>query len=137
MQKSGYEGRTSPNAQLVNNMLEKAPATLRPGEYPIIHSDRGCHYRLPDWIKRGEDAGLTRSMSRKEHSPDNSDCEGFFGQLKSKMFYGRSWVGCEPVGIQAKSWIDLESLQDFVCIPFTTRDAATIVTISQSALFRF
>ena len=30
---------TSPNAQLVNNMLEKALATLRPGEHPIIHSD--------------------------------------------------------------------------------------------------
>lgn len=40
----------SPNAQLVNNMLEKALATLRPGEHPIIHSGRGCHYRWPDWI---------------------------------------------------------------------------------------
>lgn len=42
---------TSPNAQLVNNMLEKALTNLRPGEHPIIHSDRGCHYRWPDWIK--------------------------------------------------------------------------------------
>lgn len=31
---------TSPNAQLVNNMLEKALANLRPSEHPIIHSDR-------------------------------------------------------------------------------------------------
>ena len=31
-------------------MFEKALATLSPGEYPIIHSDRGCHYRWPDWI---------------------------------------------------------------------------------------
>lgn len=42
---------TSPNAQLVNNMLEKALATLRPGEHPIIHSDWECHYRWPEWIK--------------------------------------------------------------------------------------
>lgn len=84
---------TSPNAQLVNNMLEKALATLRPGERPIIHSDRGCHYRWPDWIKRVDDAGLTRSMSRKGCSPDNSACEGFFGRLKNEMFYGRSWDG--------------------------------------------
>lgn len=42
---------TSPNTQLVNNMLETALATLRPGEHPIIHSDRGCHYRWLDWIK--------------------------------------------------------------------------------------
>lgn len=84
---------TSPNAQLVNNMLEKALTNLRPGEHPIIHSDRGCHYRWPDWIKRVDDAGLTRSMSRKGCSPDNSACEGFFGRLKNEMFYGRSWSG--------------------------------------------
>lgn len=36
-------------------------------------------------------AGLTRSMSRKGCSPDNSACEGFFGRLKKEMFYGRSW----------------------------------------------
>ena len=38
-----------------------------------------------------ENAGLTRSMSKKGCSPDNSACEGFFGRLKNEMFYGRSW----------------------------------------------
>ena len=36
-------------------------------------------------------AGLTRSMSKKGCSPDNSACEGFFGRLKNEMFYGQSW----------------------------------------------
>lgn len=36
---------------------------------------------------------LTRSMSKKGCSPDNSACEGFFGRLKNEMFYGRSWKG--------------------------------------------
>jgi putative transposase len=40
-----------------------------------------------------ETAGLTRSMSRKGCSPDNAACEGFFGTLKSEMFYTRSWEG--------------------------------------------
>ena len=74
-------------------MFEKAPATLRSGEHLIIHSDRGCHYRWPDWIKRVDAAGLTRSMSRKGCAPDNFVCEGFFGRLKNEMFYGRSWAG--------------------------------------------
>ncbi len=56
---------TSPNAKLVNAMLEQAIKTLKLGEHPIIHSDRGCHYRWPDWIKIMEDAKLTRSMSKK------------------------------------------------------------------------
>ena len=47
----------------------------------------------PGWIKRVQNAGLTRSMSRKGCSPDNSACEGFFGKMKNEMFYSRSWQG--------------------------------------------
>ena len=83
----------SPNAALVNTMLDQAIAVLPKGQRPIIHTDRGCHYRWPGWIERMERAGLTRSMSQKGCSPDNSACEGFFGRLKNEMFYGRSWVG--------------------------------------------
>ena len=82
---------TSPNANLVNTMLNNAIATLNPGEKPIVHTDRGCHYRWPDWIRIMEEAGLTRSMSKKGCSPDNSACEGFFGHLKTEMFYGYNW----------------------------------------------
>lgn len=35
---------------------------------------------------------LTRFMSKKGCSPDNSACEGFFGRLKNEMFYGHSWL---------------------------------------------
>jgi transposase InsO family protein len=37
--------------------------------------------------------GLIRSMSKKGCTPDNAACEGFFGTLKTEMFYGRSWEG--------------------------------------------
>ena len=82
---------TSPNAELANPMLKNAIATLKSNEKPIVHSDRGCHYRWPGWIQIMEEASLTRSMSRKGCSPDNSACEGFFGHLKTEMFYGRNW----------------------------------------------
>ena len=82
-----------PNAQLVNTMLDRAIHSLPQDAHPILHSDRGCHYRWPGWIKRVEDAGLIRSMSSKECSPDNSACEGFFGRMENEMFYGRSWQG--------------------------------------------
>ena len=68
---------TSPNAELVNTMLDAAIATLKDGEKPIIHSDRGAHYRWPEWIDKVNKAGLVRSMSQKGYSPDNSACEGF------------------------------------------------------------
>ena len=54
-----------PNADLVNTMLDGVIAALPDGCYPMVHSDRGCHYQWPGWIQRMKEAGLTRSMSKK------------------------------------------------------------------------
>ncbi len=83
---------TSPDAKMVNTMLDNAIAMLGKDERPVVHSDRGSHYRWPGWIDRMEAAGLTRSMSKKGCSPDNAACEGFFGRLKTELFYDRSWA---------------------------------------------
>lgn len=84
---------TAPDSVLVNTMLEQAISGLREGERPLLHSDRGCHYRWPGWIERMGTAGLERSMSRKGCSPDNAACEGLFGRLKNEMFYYQDWTG--------------------------------------------
>ena len=39
---------TSPNSKLANTMLQKAIEQLDPSEHPLVHSDRGCHYR---WVE--------------------------------------------------------------------------------------
>lgn len=36
---------TRPDAEMVNTMLDMATDTLNDDECPIIHADRGCHYR--------------------------------------------------------------------------------------------
>lgn len=83
---------TSPNAELVNTMLDAAIETVAGSDRrPIVHSDRGAHYRWPGWLSRAAKANLTRSMSRKACSPDNAACEGFFGRLKTEMFYPKDW----------------------------------------------
>ncbi|HBO4002011.1 TPA: IS3 family transposase [Pseudomonas aeruginosa] len=83
---------TRPDAELVNTMLDAAIESI-PGnsQRPVVHSDRGAHYRWPGWLSRIADAKLIRSMSRKGCSPDNAACEGFFGRLKTEMFYPRDW----------------------------------------------
>jgi transposase InsO family protein len=84
---------TSPNGDLVNTMLDEAIQTVSDSEdKPIVHSDRGGHYRWPGWLNRMSDANLERSMSRKACSPDNAACEGFFGRLKTELFYARTWM---------------------------------------------
>ena len=84
---------TSPNAELANRMLRDACSTLGDGEHPVIHSDRGCHYRWPGWIRICGEHKLTRSMSAKGCSPDNAAAEGFFGRLKQEFFHGRDFAG--------------------------------------------
>ena len=83
---------TSPDAELVNTMLDAAIETVtETSDRPVVHSDRGGHYRWPGWLSRMSEAKLTRSMSRKACSPDNAACEGFFGRLKNELFYPRDW----------------------------------------------
>ena len=84
---------TSPDAEMANSSLLGACEWLGEGDHPKIHSDRGCHYRWPGWIRICDENGLVRSMSRKGCSPDNARCEGFFGRLKIEFFYGCDWAG--------------------------------------------
>ena len=63
-----------------------------------FNSDRGCHYRWPEWIRICMDNNLTRSMSAKGCSPDNAAAEGFFGRLKQEFFHKRSFAGVSMDG---------------------------------------
>ncbi len=87
----------------MNTMLYEALDTLNEHDKPVIHSDRGGHYRWPGWLDRINTSGLIRSMSRKGCSSDNAACEGFFGRIKNEMFYGRNWAGI--------------TLEKFICFP--------------------
>ena len=88
-----WSAGTRPAAGLADSSLLVACATLSPGERPVIHSDRGCHYRWPGWLAACEGHGLTRSMSRKGTSGDNARAEGFFGLLKNEFYRCRDWAG--------------------------------------------
>lgn len=97
----------SPDSTLVNTMLDDAFKKLSSDEKPIVHSDRGAHYRWTGWIERMDKTGLTRSMSKKGCSLDNTTCEGIFGRLKNEMFYNTDWSG-----ISISEFIDI--LNDYL-----------------------
>lgn len=80
---------TSPDTGLANGMPVRACAALKAGEHPVIHSDRGRHYRWPGWIRICERHGMTRSMSAKGCSPDNAAAEGFFGRPEQEFCHNR------------------------------------------------
>ena len=59
---------TSPDADMVNAMLDNTIATLSGGEHPLAHTDRGSHYRWPGWINRMETAGLITQRAKGSSS---------------------------------------------------------------------
>lgn len=96
-----------PDAALANGTLLDAIKTLKPREHPIVHSDRGSHYRWKRWKAICDQHGLVRSMSAKGCSPDNAAMEGFFGRLKNEFFYYKDWSGISFDGFKNRlgEWI--------------------------------
>ncbi len=96
-----------PTAELANSSLRAACATLAPGERPVVHSDRGGHYRWKGWVALCRGNRLVRSMSRKGRSCDNARMEGFFGTLKSEFFHPRDWSGVDRDGfmVELHRWL--------------------------------
>lgn len=78
-----------------NELIKKDTAidrqVLTNRKRPVVHADRGAHYRWPGWLLRIEEAKLIRSMSREGCSPDNAACEDCFDRLKTELFYPRNW----------------------------------------------
>jgi transposase InsO family protein len=61
---------TRPDAELVNSMLDAAVEKMADSENrPVVHSDRGAHYRWTGWLTCNRNANLIRSMSRKGCRP--------------------------------------------------------------------
>lgn len=58
-----------------------------PGEGILLHSDRGSQYTNKTYNYRLEQAGIRHSMSRVGRCIDNGPMEGFWGIIKSEMYY--------------------------------------------------
>lgn len=116
---------TSPNHDLVAEMITRID-TLKPdGAQPIIHSDRGGLYRSPRWVSLitdhihnipdcpdcqsgawcGNRWRYIPSLSRKATSGDNARTEGFFGTMKQELLKGRPAVSTMTVA-QMREYID-------------------------------
>ncbi len=56
---------------------------------PLVHSDRGTQYTSHAFRKRLEQEKICQSMSRPGKCLDNAPMEGFWGILKTEMYYLR------------------------------------------------
>jgi len=78
-------GRSNNNL-LVFETFDKAIDT-NPNASPLFHSDRGFQYTSRLFKKKLDGVGAIQSMSRVSRCIDNGPMEGFWGIIKSEMYY--------------------------------------------------
>ena len=81
----------SNNNQLVFSTFDLAVQKY-PNAHPILHSDRGYQYTSNSFKRKIDLAQMTHSMSRVGRCIDNGPMEGFWGTLKSEMYYLSSFA---------------------------------------------
>lgn len=91
-----YKIGTSNNNELVFTTFDEAVA-LNPDAHPLFHSDRGFQYTNKTFHAKLESAGMVQSMSRVGRCIDNGPMEGFWGILKSEMYYLKKFTSKEEM----------------------------------------
>lgn len=86
-----YKIGTSNNNKLVFDTLDDA-VTKHPNAHPLFHSDRGFQYTSKVFRAKLDAAKMIQSMSRVGRCIDNGPMEGFWGILKSEMYYLRKFT---------------------------------------------
>ena len=100
------------NNFLVFSMFDKAIKKY-PNAKPIFHSDRGFQYTGNTFRSKIEKAGMIQSMSRVGKCIDNGPMEGFFGILKTEMFYGKKFKTLEELRTKIVEYIKFYNEERF------------------------
>ena len=99
-----YKIGDSNNNELVFTTFDEA-RVLYPNAKPIFHSDRGFQYTNKVFHQKLVDAGMTQSMSRIGKCLDNAPMEGWWGILKSEMYYLKRFTSRESLALSIEKYI--------------------------------
>lgn len=91
-----YKIGSSNNNQLVFDTFDDAVAK-NPNAHPLFHSDRGYQYTSKIFHSKIMAANMRQSMSRVGRCIDNGPMEGYWGMLKSEMYYLRKYTSAEAL----------------------------------------
>ena len=86
-----YKIGASNNNKLVFDTFDEA-VKKNPNVHPLFHSDRGFQYTSKTFRAKLDAAKMVQSMSRVGRCIDNGPMEGFWGILKSEMYYLRKFT---------------------------------------------
>ena len=106
-----YKIGTSNNNQLVFETFDEALQN-NPNAHPLFHSDRGFQYTNKTFHSKLMKAGMRQSMSRVGRCIDNGPMEGYWGILKSEMYYLKKFTSQEEL---------TKALEDYILFYNTKR----------------
>ena len=91
-----YKIGDSNNNPLVFDTFDEAVRS-NPNAHPLFHSDRGFQYTSKIFHSKLVAANMRQSMSRVGRCIDNGPMEGFWGILKSEMYYLKKFASREDL----------------------------------------
>lgn len=97
-------GRSN-NNRLVFESFDQAVAA-NPNTNLLFHSDRGVQYTSKMFRTKLDDIGAVQSMSRVSRCIDNGPMEGFWGIIKSEMFYLRKFRNFDDLQAAIDKYIE-------------------------------
>ena len=109
-----YVISTRNDNNLVFRTYEEAVKS-NPGATPLFHSDRGFQYTSKVFQTKLSKAGIRQSMSRVGRCIDNGPTEGFWGIIKSEMYYLKKYNSLDELRediIQYIYFYNYERLQE-------------------------
>ena len=95
----------SNNNQLVFENFNEA-VEANPDAHPLFHSDRGFQYTNKIFHNMLMKAGMKQSMSRVGRCIDNGPMEGFWGILKTEMYYLKKFTSKDELIRAIESYIE-------------------------------
>lgn len=95
----------SNNNNLVFDTFDLAVAA-NPNAHPLFHSDRGFQYTNRFFKNKLDSISATQSMSRVSRCIDNGPMEGFWGIIKSEMYYLQKFHTYEELKLAIDQYID-------------------------------
>ena len=107
-----YKIGLSNNNQLVFDTFDEA-VSLNPNAHPLFHSDRGFQYTSKSFHSKLVDARMRQSMSRVGKCIDNGPMEGFWGILKSEMYYLKKFTSQEELTDAIENYISFYNTRRF------------------------
>lgn len=102
-------GRSN-NNQLVFETFDLAVAA-NPSAKPLFHSDRGFQYTNRQFKNKLDNIGATQSMSRVSRCIDNGPMEGFWGIIKSEMYYLQKFHTYEELKQAVDKYIEFYNMR--------------------------